>query len=595
MRILSLRHFNHSSLGKTTHGKRIGYMNINYITREAACSKTLSEHMPADQETARNFFEHLVARSKNPNTARIADKLIIALPLELTKEQHYDLVRRLMKHFGKGRIPWIAGFHDIGKDAHNPHVHITFRDADIETGRKVLGTTTSAKDVKEAQEKGWAVPPRTTTKDMRVFWCDLLNREMQRLGIDVRFDHRRLAEQGIDRKPGKHLSPQAYQQAKANNELDGQQPVRDKTATKPAPAATADKKIDSTKKPPSSSLEEHKQRTELSRRQRQERDAMRQDQKLDRAALREAHKGEKLEHAKWGRALYAPARAKAYAATGKDFVERWRNARKTKGREQRDNAFVQVRADQKKAYEEAAAIAVEKLRPQKNAAWLALMGTQETDRRVMKKQHGSELSLLSRQHIAERYAMTERWQQTHLNKQAVRISAKFETSQSMPIVQAHAVKMIKLRHKQDRGANTGSDEAIQYYADAARAQAEQRHALRATLTAEREANQQRGTSTLERAAAAPAKTANAAGQDKGLDVKRQQQKPNEKANDTRTARKTNPPVSSSAQAHAPSDGAPKPAPKSTQRQRDNDLLRDWTQRQNDKDKDKGRDGGRSGR
>jgi hypothetical protein len=87
---------------------------------------------------------------------------------------------------GHGRIAWLAAFHDKGNDEHNPHCHLIFRDADIETGRKVVGTTTSAKDVREAQEHGWRVPPRMTTKDLRVAWCEHHNAEMERHGLDVR-------------------------------------------------------------------------------------------------------------------------------------------------------------------------------------------------------------------------------------------------------------------------------------------------------------------------------------------------------------------------------------------------------------------------
>ena len=132
--------------------------------------------------------------------ARIADKLMIALPLELTPEQRYEAVQSFMQDLGKGRVPWCAAHHDSGKDAHNPHAHIVFKDADIDTGRKVIGTTTSSRDVREAEEHGWKVPPRTTTADLRKMWCSHLNACMERAGLDLRFDPRTLKEQGIDRE-----------------------------------------------------------------------------------------------------------------------------------------------------------------------------------------------------------------------------------------------------------------------------------------------------------------------------------------------------------------------------------------------------------
>jgi hypothetical protein len=60
---------------------------------------------------------------------------MIALPVELNSEQRYELVRGFMHQLGHGRIAWCAAHHDSGEDVHNPHAHILFKDADIDTGR----------------------------------------------------------------------------------------------------------------------------------------------------------------------------------------------------------------------------------------------------------------------------------------------------------------------------------------------------------------------------------------------------------------------------------------------------------------------------
>src|SRR5208337_5232273 len=62
---------------------------------------------------------------------------------------------------------------------------------------------------KEATERGWKVPPRMTGPEMRVAWCDHLNRCMEKAGLDVRYDHRSYKEQGIDKQPQIHVGPQA--------------------------------------------------------------------------------------------------------------------------------------------------------------------------------------------------------------------------------------------------------------------------------------------------------------------------------------------------------------------------------------------------
>ena len=192
MPVRSLPHFSHKPIGKTTHKRGFTYQNINYITREDACSAVMAAHMPTERAEARPYFERMAYKDGVPDNARIADTLIIALPLELDRSQRHEAIQGFMETIGRSRIAWLAAFHDMGKDETNPHCHIIFRDADIETGRKVVGTITSSKDVKEATEKGWRVPPRMTTKDLRVAWCDYLNAEMARHALDTRFDPRTL-------------------------------------------------------------------------------------------------------------------------------------------------------------------------------------------------------------------------------------------------------------------------------------------------------------------------------------------------------------------------------------------------------------------
>ena len=41
-----------------------------------------------------------------------------------------ELVRSFMQELGHGRISWCAARHDSGEDAHNPHAHILFKDAE---------------------------------------------------------------------------------------------------------------------------------------------------------------------------------------------------------------------------------------------------------------------------------------------------------------------------------------------------------------------------------------------------------------------------------------------------------------------------------
>lgn len=47
--------------------------------------------------------------------ARVIEKLVAALPIELTPEQRADLVRDFAAEIGGGKVPWLAAIHDKGK------------------------------------------------------------------------------------------------------------------------------------------------------------------------------------------------------------------------------------------------------------------------------------------------------------------------------------------------------------------------------------------------------------------------------------------------------------------------------------------------
>ncbi len=330
MSIRPLPHFSHSAIGKTTHRRGFAYAHVNYITREDACSKVLAGNMPDSRDDgARAYFDREANKEGVATNARIADTFIIALPIELTREQRHEAVAAFMDKIGKERIAWLAAFHDRGEDEHNPHCHLILRDADVETGRKVLGTTTSAKDVREAEEHGWKVPPRMTSKDLRAAWCEHLNGEMERHGYEARFDARTLKEQGIDREPQIHVGPQASAMAEKGKRFDSQDRRRGdhanvytlidagSRAEHNERIKRANQERDARSKAALDRIsgQEGVEKRALRDRQSVERKELYAAQVRDRVALREAHGAQKLEHQRWGRKLYASAREQAFQDT----------------------------------------------------------------------------------------------------------------------------------------------------------------------------------------------------------------------------------------------------------------------------------------
>lgn len=192
---------NLTSIGRTTHAAGTAGAHVRYIARPEASPALLCEHMPENPAAARTFLDR--GERDDRKNARVIDKIRIALPRELTEEQRVDLVRDFMADLGKGRVPWFAGIHQSGDDVHNPHAHIAVRDRDIETGKRVLRLSDSAKD-----RQGAGLEPKAVDW-VRERWEHHANRALERAGVAARIDRRSLEAQGIEREPTIHIGPRA--------------------------------------------------------------------------------------------------------------------------------------------------------------------------------------------------------------------------------------------------------------------------------------------------------------------------------------------------------------------------------------------------
>lgn len=189
MAIFSL---NHSTVGRTTHAPRTASANARYITREEACTQVLGRRMPTERDELYAWLDG--QEDKDRKNARVIDKVMVALPRELTHDQNAELVTEFAEGLTKGRASWVAGIHDGPGDADNPHAHIIFRDRDFETGKRVM----------ELSEKG-------STERIRIAWEERVNAALERAGLEVRVDRRTLEAQGIKREPEIHVGQAARQ------------------------------------------------------------------------------------------------------------------------------------------------------------------------------------------------------------------------------------------------------------------------------------------------------------------------------------------------------------------------------------------------
>lgn len=192
---------NLASIGRSTHAAGTAGAHLSYIGRDSAEPVIMADHMPTDPTQARTWMDRQ-ERGDRAN-ARLGDKIRIALPRELSAEQRAELVRDFAQELTGGRVPWYAGIHQSGEDAHNPHAHIFIRDRDIETGKRVLKLSDSARDREKAGLEPKAV------EWVRQRWEACCNLALERAGIEARIDRRSLEAQGIDREPTIHIGPRA--------------------------------------------------------------------------------------------------------------------------------------------------------------------------------------------------------------------------------------------------------------------------------------------------------------------------------------------------------------------------------------------------
>jgi hypothetical protein len=153
----------------------------------------MGANMPTGTRAARTWLDR--EEQGDRKNGRVIDKIMVALPRELTPAQRQDLIRAFVRQVGRDRMPWLAAIHDRGKDASNPHAHIILRDRDRETGKRVALLS----------EKG-------STERLRVTWEWYVNRSLEAQGRAERVSRLSLAAQGQERIPERHRGPERNEQ-----------------------------------------------------------------------------------------------------------------------------------------------------------------------------------------------------------------------------------------------------------------------------------------------------------------------------------------------------------------------------------------------
>ena len=168
-----------------------------------------SDHMPgwaADDPIAYWDAADLYERANG----RLYKSVQFALPVELDDRGRRALAVSFAHHLTDDeKLPFTLAIH-AGKN-HNPHCHLMISERQNDSVPRPAHLWFRRNNQKEPDKGGakktTTLRPRQWLVGARETWANLTNMFLRRAGHDDRIDHRTLAAQGIDRKPGVHLGP----------------------------------------------------------------------------------------------------------------------------------------------------------------------------------------------------------------------------------------------------------------------------------------------------------------------------------------------------------------------------------------------------
>lgn len=176
----------HNFIGKKSQAEPYtASAHARYVMRKGAASTIYSEHMPRQYHAVQRFLSsHEDGLRKN---GRVLDKFIISVPRDVSEQDAVKALRSFGYRLGKGRVPFLFAIH--GFDTNNHHAHFLFIDRDIETGKRVFGTT-----------------DRNSSASIKLEWETAANQTFADLGYDVRVKVRDGLEEEVANDNEKQVS-----------------------------------------------------------------------------------------------------------------------------------------------------------------------------------------------------------------------------------------------------------------------------------------------------------------------------------------------------------------------------------------------------
>lgn len=206
---------------------RNGYEHARYIAREGFHSKredlvdVQCGNLPewAEGDVGR-FWK--AADSHERKNGAVYRESIVALPVELTVEQNKTLARDIITKLARGK-PYQAAIHAPSSSIEkhpNPHLHLMVSDRmddGIERDEATFFARYNGKEPSQGgRRKDGGGSTRMEVRDAliakRRLVAETINHHLGMHGFSLRVDHRKLSEQGLDRKAERHLGPMRVRQ-----------------------------------------------------------------------------------------------------------------------------------------------------------------------------------------------------------------------------------------------------------------------------------------------------------------------------------------------------------------------------------------------
>ena len=214
--VLSAAYRHCAKMSHEAEARTVDYSNKKNLAHEEfllpADAPKWALDMIADRSVAgaAEAFWNKVEAFEKRNDAQLAKEFIVALPVELTRDQNIALVQQFVSEqvLARGQVAdWV--FHN---DPGNPHIHLmtTLRPLtqDGFGSKKVAVIGPDGNPVRtktgKIQYKLWS-GEKAEFLEQRQRWLDLQNHHLAMAGLEIRVDGRSYAERSIDIEPTTHI------------------------------------------------------------------------------------------------------------------------------------------------------------------------------------------------------------------------------------------------------------------------------------------------------------------------------------------------------------------------------------------------------